>query len=111
VRSIVNKTHGAEGMLREFADERTDIAIAFIYGSYAKNTMNAASDIDLLLIITHKEIEDDLISGLSLIEEKLQREINYKIYTSTEFKRKRRNEDPFLSEIMSSDYIMLKGKI
>jgi predicted nucleotidyltransferase len=110
VQGIVNKTSGVEGALREFVHGIDKIEIALIFGSFAKNALRADSDIDLLIVIDSPEIEDKLIGRLAGIEHKLQREINYKIYTYKEFQRKRIKKDPFLEEILNDRYILLKGK-
>ena len=55
-----------------------NIQLAFIYGSYAKGKENYLSDIDLVII--GNPDEDELIKKLDRLEEKLQREINYKLY-------------------------------
>lgn len=111
VQSIVNKTCGAEGALRNFVNGTTEITTALIFGSYAKNALNIRSDIDLLLVTKRVKIDDKIISKLSEIERKIQREINYKIYVNKEFQRKMAAGDPFLKEILNDKYILLKGKI
>ena len=110
LKSIVERTYGAEFMLREFVATRQEIEIALIFGSYANNTMRTDSDIDLLLVTSTTEIEDTLIDSITLIEKKLQRDINYKIYLREEYHQKRKKRDPFLEEILSNEYILLKGK-
>ena len=111
VQGIVNKTSGMEGALREFVGGIDKIEIALIFGSFAKNALRADSDIDLLIVVDSPEIEDKLIGRLAGIERKLQREINYKIYSHKEFQRKKAIRDPFLKEIFNDTYILLKGKI
>lgn len=111
IQSIVNKTCGAEGALRNFVNAETKISKAIVFGSYAKNALNVNSDIDLLLVTNTENIDDIIIEKLSQIEKKLQREINYKIYVTKEFQRKIAANDPFLKEILDDKYILLKGKI
>lgn len=63
------------------------INIAFIYGSIAKQTDTAASDIDILLIgndLTYI----DVFSLLSEAEVQLKRKINPTIYSATEWQKK-----------------------
>jgi predicted nucleotidyltransferase len=111
IQGIVKKTSGVEAILRNFAGSFPQIQIALIYGSYAKDKLRVDSDIDLLLVVSALSIEDAVLKKLSLIERKVQREINYKIYVSKEFKRKTSSQDPFLEEILSDKYILLKGKV
>jgi predicted nucleotidyltransferase len=111
VRGIVNKTSGVEGALRALVADIDKIKMALIFGSFAKDAMRVGSDIDLLIVVGTPEIEDTIIGRLAGIERKLQREINYKIYSHKEYKRKRAGKDPFLQEILNDTYILLKGKI
>jgi predicted nucleotidyltransferase len=111
VRGIVNKTSGVEGALREAVANIDKIKIALIFGSFAKDAMRAGSDIDLLVVVVTPKIEDTIIGRLAGIERKLQREINCKMYTYKEFQHKRSDKDPFLEEILTDRYILLKGKL
>jgi predicted nucleotidyltransferase len=111
IKSIIKKTAGVEGSLQKFTEAEDRIALALIYGSYAKNKMRADSDIDLLLVTTDADIDDEVIKGLSIIERKVGREINYKIYEQKEFQRKIKSEDAFLDEVLNDRYILLKGTL
>jgi predicted nucleotidyltransferase len=111
IRSIVTKSTGIEGLLRDFVNNQKPIKTAVIFGSFAKNHLGPHSDIDLLLVTKDKKIEDSLILGLHVIENKIQREINYKIYLSREFNDKIAAHDEFLQEILNDKYILLKGTV
>jgi predicted nucleotidyltransferase len=107
-RKIVSKTIGAEASLKELVEGIRGIDLALIYGSFAKSTERKDSDIDVL-VVAGKSAEDRLLSGISDLEKKIQREINYKLYSPEEFRAKRKRRDPFLAEILSDSYILLKG--
>ncbi|MFH1259448.1 MAG: hypothetical protein ABII74_06535, partial [Elusimicrobiota bacterium] len=47
LKSIVFKTIGIQGLLKEIIQKIKGIEVAFIYGSFAKKEENAKSDIDL----------------------------------------------------------------
>jgi len=98
IQSIIFKTIGVEGGLREALKKIKNIRFAFIYGSFAKNTSDAISDIDLCIIGDVKMRE--IIRALSYEEKALQREINYVLYSPNEFKRKMTGNDPFITEIL-----------
>jgi len=85
--------------------------IALIYGSYAKDKMRADSDVDLLIVADDPKAEDMLVEGLDGIEIALQREVNCRIYDTTDFERKRESRDPFLQEVLSGEHIGLKGSL
>lgn len=107
LKSIVFKTVGVQGRIRDALEEIGNVKFAFIYGSYAKAKETYFSDIDLLVI--GNADEDTLIKALDSLEEKFQREINYKLYTFKEFKKEIKEKEPFLLEIMRDKKIMLIG--
>ena len=111
IKGIVEKTQGAEGLMRKMVADAKGISAALIYGTYAKNKMRSDSDIDILIVANNMRAEDVLLDNIGDIEEKLQREINYKIYSNEEFLKKRKSKDPFIEEILSDKYILLKGKV
>src|SRR4030065_1392410 len=52
LKSIVFKTIGIQGLLREMLGKMKGIEVALIYGSFAKREESAQSDIDLLVVGT-----------------------------------------------------------
>ncbi|MDP2941863.1 MAG: nucleotidyltransferase domain-containing protein, partial [Candidatus Omnitrophota bacterium] len=107
LKSIVFKTIGVEGALKEMLSSISGVEKAFIYGSFARDEENARSDVDLLLVGNFSE--DKLIEQLSPLETKLQREINYTIYSPQEFAQKSKKEGGFLNEVFKTKIISLKG--
>ena len=108
LKSIVSKTVGVEGSLKEALSSVKKIKIAFIYGSFATKREKAISDIDLMIIgeadISHL---NEKIIGL---EKKLKREINPTIYSLKEYRAKKRAKSGFILELLKSPKIMLIGK-
>lgn len=111
IKGIAQKTKGVEGLLVEAVKKIKGISSALIYGSYVKGRMRPDSDVDILVVVDDLKAEDALLGKIGIIEDKIQREVNYKIYAEGEFEKKRKNKDPFLDEILSDKYIMLKGGI
>lgn len=107
LRKIIFKTVGLLGSIRRILQEIGDIRIAFIYGSYAKSRENALSDVDLLLI--GDPDEGNLIKKLDSLEEKLKREINYKLYKLSDLKKEVEEKEPFILRILKDKKIMLIG--
>jgi predicted nucleotidyltransferase len=107
MKNIVFKTVGITGSIKEVLKKAGVIDFAFIYGSYAKEKENHLSDIDL--VIVGKCNEDTLIKELDRLEELLKREINYKLYSSNEFKKETLQKEPFLQNILKDKKIMLIG--
>ena len=107
LKNIVFKTVGIKGSIGDVLKEAGDIKMAFIYGSYAKAKENYLSDIDIIIIGTPNE--DELVKRLDRLEEKLQRDINYKLYTLNEFKKDARESEPFVLEVLKDKKIMIIG--
>jgi predicted nucleotidyltransferase len=108
LKSIVFKTVGVAGSLKELLEKIGGIRLAFIYGSYAKAKENYLSDIDL--VIVGNPDEDALIKKLDRLEDVLSREINYKVYSPRELKMGLKAQDPFLLEILNDRKIMILGE-
>lgn len=108
LKSIVSKTVGVIGILKNSLTEIGRIKFAFIYGSYAKARETYLSDIDLIIIGTPKE--DDLVKKLDKLEKKLQRDINYKLYTLDNFRKEIENKEPLILEILRDKKIMIIGE-
>jgi predicted nucleotidyltransferase len=108
LKSVVFKTIGVSGALKEMLASIPGVKKAFIYGSFAQEEEKAESDIDVLLVGNFNE--DEFIEKLSPLENKLQREINYTIYSPQEFARKSKKKGSFLNEVLKTKLIFLKGK-
>jgi len=107
VKSMILKTVGIGDTLKSSLEKRNDIQIAFIYGSYAKDTERAESDIDLFAIgsIPSRDLQE-IISG---IENQTKREINPTIYSRGEFQEKYKSKNNFISNVLKEPKIFLKG--
>jgi predicted nucleotidyltransferase len=108
LKSIVRKTIGVEGLLRDAMTEIEGIDKAFIYGSFAKGKEKASSDVDLCVI--GGVDEDQLIEKINGIETSINREINYTLFAPKEFKKRIRDKDGFILDLINGNKIMLKGK-
>ncbi|MFA5369147.1 MAG: nucleotidyltransferase domain-containing protein [Candidatus Omnitrophota bacterium] len=107
LKSIVSKTVGIRASLLKILTQIKCIDIAFIYGSYAKNSENAKSDIDLFLI--GNPDEDILIEKINKLEKQLKREVNYSIYSKSDFIKKKKEKDPFVSDLIKNKKLFLIG--
>ncbi|MGD2083096.1 MAG: nucleotidyltransferase domain-containing protein [Chromatiales bacterium] len=109
IRGIVLKTFGLADVLRAALEPLAErIAAAFVYGSVAKGTDTAASDIDLLLIgddLTYA----DLVTALAEAEQQLGRSVNPTLYSTEEFRRKLGAGAAFLERVMEQPKIFLLG--
>jgi predicted nucleotidyltransferase len=107
LKSIFMKTKGAVGVLKEAVSREKSIDYAFIYGSFATGTERAESDIDLIVI---GEISlEGVLALLRRPEEILSREINVSLYDLQEIKKRVKDHDPFIMEVLGGSKIMLTG--
>lgn len=107
LKSIFMKTKGAVGILREAVSTKRDIDYAFIYGSFATGEERAESDIDLM-VIGRISLEEVLVL-IRGPEEKLSREINVSLYDLQEIRKRVKDHDPFIMEVLGGSKIMLIG--
>ena len=105
-RSIIGKTLGIEIRLKKSLEKIESIDFAFIFGSYAKSKLTPASDIDLVIVGRIKE--EKLSDTLKKEEKIISREINYHIYSKSEFKSKMENKNSFIKNILKN-YILILG--
>jgi len=108
LKKMIDKTAGITEKLRAALKKIDEVQCAILYGSFAKHTERSDSDVDLL-IIGRKGVEKVLLNVVRKMERGFQREINYKIYSSSEFSDKWEKGDAFLEEVMNNRYIILKG--
>ena len=102
-RKIFLKTIGFEDKIKKTVKEVEGITEAYIYGSYAKNTMDTYSDIDLLVIGNHSIIS--LQRKLNKLQQEIGREINVVNMDENEFKKRKKSKDPFIAGILREKHI------
>lgn len=105
IKGIVEKTRGIPVRLAEGLQPIKSIQQAFLYGSFAKGTPVANSDIDLLLVGKETPASQKLLKNL---EAKFGRTLNVTTYAPAEFEAKRRDPSEFLFEVMRNPLIQLK---
>ncbi len=105
---IVTKTFGIADVLREMLAQAKDrIRLSFIYGSIAKGTAGAASDIDLLIVT---DLPPSTLSvPLTELHKRLGRKISAVFYSTEEFCSMLRAEHHFIGAILSGPKIWLIG--
>jgi len=108
IKSIVFKTFGVIGSLKDVLRESGSIDFAFIYGSFAKSGENPLSDIDLMIVGLPNE--SAILRRLGELERSLKREINYRIYSSLEIIKDIQNAEPFLLNILTIPKVFLIGE-
>ncbi len=107
IKSILRKTSGIASILKEALRNIKGIKSAFIYGSFAKNEETKISDIDLFILGNVNETH--VLEALKTVEKKVQREINYTIYSHKDYQRKKESHDPFIEDVRKCPKIFLAG--
>jgi predicted nucleotidyltransferase len=109
LRAIVQKTFGLSDELRDALRAIADrIKLAFVYGSFAKRTDTAASDIDLLVVSDSLSYQD-LLAALAETEARLKRKVNPTLYTAADFARRRAEGNSFIVRVLEQPKLLLIG--
>ena len=109
--ALTRKTLGAQPLLQEaLAPMQEKLDLAFIYGSTAKGTDTAASDIDVM-VVGKDLLLGDVLKMLLPVESKLGRKISPTLYTPAEYKRRRAQKDSFLHRVLEQPVTPLVGDV
>lgn len=107
LRGIVTKTLGPAEVLRAALMPLGDtVRLALVYGSVAKGSDTARSDIDLLLVSDGLTLEQ-VYEALAPVEPQLGRRVSPTLYTLAEFRRRRSGSNPFLAKVLAGETIRL----
>lgn len=107
--SIMQKTIGLGGPLGEaLGPIAGDIVAAFVYGSVAKRSDTAHSDIDLM-IISDTLGYADLMRVLDGAQARLGRAVNPTLYTRADYAKRLREENAFLQRVLQQPKIWIIG--
>jgi uncharacterized protein len=109
LKAITQKTFGIGDIIKAaLAPLLPQLTHAFIYGSVAKGTEHAGSDIDLMLVgdgLSYSEV----MGLLSHAEQQLRRTINPTMYTIAEFNDRKASHQSFITRIMEQPKLWLVG--
>lgn len=106
---IVQKTVGLAGPLGEALQPiAADIVAAFVYGSVAKHSDTARSDIDLM-VISDTLGYADLMRALDGMQARLGRPVNPTLYTRADYAKRLHDENAFLQRVLQQPKIWVIG--
>ena len=106
---LVLKTVAMAQPIRRALEPFTDrIVLALVYGSVAKGTDTATSDIDLLVVADRVTFED-IYSVLAPVEVALDRRINPALYTPRDFADRKAAGNAFLTRVLAGEHLVLIG--
>lgn len=111
LHGLVVKTIGLVGPLEEaLAPFKDHLRAAFVYGSIAKGTDTARSDIDLMVIGENLSYAD-VYSALQSAEETLQRTIQVSLMTPADWRRKLAAGNPFVTKVQAQPKVPVIGSV
>ncbi len=105
LRLIFKKSSSYPGRIKSAIATLPNVSFAFIFGSFADESNNAKSDIDLMVI--GKPNLDNLYSEINKLEKELNVEIDN--FTITEEEYAERAGSGFIKNVNNSKKIFLKG--
>lgn len=107
IRGLVLKTVGLIDILRNALADLSEIRVAFAFGSVAAKGETGRSDIDLMVIgdVSPREVSRFLREPA----DRVSREINPYVITAEEFNRRRGEGDHFISTVMNSPRLYVRG--
>jgi predicted nucleotidyltransferase len=104
--SLLRKTTGAAEVLAQ-ALAPLQPSLALIFGSVARGTETAASDVDVL-VITERGF-GEVVRALHVAQTTLGREINPVVYTRAELQAQVAGQEPFVANLLAGPHIFLNG--
>jgi predicted nucleotidyltransferase len=103
------KTVGVVEPLKRALEARAgEVRAAFVYGSVAKGTDTARSDIDLM-VISDRLHHADLFELLQPVEGVLARRVNPTVMSRREWRRKRSDPDSFAARVAAGPRLLVIG--
>jgi predicted nucleotidyltransferase len=109
LHGLAVKTVGMVGpLVRALQPYARHIKAAFVYGSIARGSDTARSDIDLL-VVSDRLRYPDLFEAVQRMEVELARPVSPKVMSPVEWRTKRSRHDPFVEKIVSQPRIFVIG--
>ena len=109
LQSLVLKTVGLAGPLADaLRPHAAKMLAAFVFGSVAKGSDTAASDIDLLVIGDDLDYSD-IYTALHGAESKLHRKVNSLFLTREDWRRKLSRKDSFIQRVSTQPKLFIVG--
>jgi predicted nucleotidyltransferase len=108
LQGLLIKTAGVVDILADVLKPlAAKVQVAFVYGSMASGREQNNSDVDLMLVGMLAPAE--LALPLRRARELLGRDINPSVYTPAEFRKKRADQDHFLTRVLDKPKLFVLG--
>ena len=110
LRGLVQKTMGLADVVRAaLAPLASQIELAFVFGSIAKQEDTAQSDVDLLVVIDTLGY-GEVFAALEGASQTLGRTINPALYSAADFNARLQGDNAFIHRVMQQPKIWLIGQ-
>lgn len=108
LQGLISKTCGVSAQLAAVLSPHAGaIRFAAIYGSLAKGTNHARSDVDLLVV---GDIDlPAVLTAVAPVEARIGREISVRLFSREEFADRRHRQDHFVQGVLSGPLTILLG--
>ena len=107
--SMFHKSYGLGATIIDNSKKMGDVEFAFLTPAFTKNSYYGNQVVDLVVVGT---IDLNVLEEVVQKAQKdLNKEIHYMVLKSSEFQLRKRRKDPFISDLMIQDLIMLIGNI
>ncbi|HEY1588593.1 MAG TPA: nucleotidyltransferase domain-containing protein, partial [Rhodanobacter sp.] len=107
--SIMQKTTGlAEPLRVALAPLANSLTAAFVYGSVAKRSDTASSDIDLM-IVSDTLSYADVFGAVEIAAQQLGRAVNPTVYTRAELVKRIKSGNAFVTRVLEQPQLWLLG--
>lgn len=105
---LIRKTTGLRDLLAAALQPLSGpVAVVFVFGSVARSTETAQSDVDLMVI--GDASFGEVINAIYEAQANLGREINPKVMSRAEWSAKKREQNPFVQELLSKPKLFIVG--
>lgn len=108
LKSLLVKTSGVADVIKDaLLTLGHKVDFAFIFGSFAVGDFSSESDVDLMVVGSagFREVVSTLLSA----QESLGREINPSVHSTKAFRRKLKEKEHFISDVIGKPKIMIIG--
>ncbi|MDP3700765.1 MAG: transcriptional regulator [Hylemonella sp.] len=107
--ALTHKTLGIVPIIRSALESlQTPPKAAWVYGSVARQSDTARSDIDLMLVGEKLRL-GDVLAALEPAQQQLARQINPTCYTPADFARRRAEPGSFVNRVLAQPMLPLIG--
>lgn len=106
IKKTYEVKYGLVNHLKEIVAKINGLEEAYIFGSYATNSLQQESDIDILLVGKHFPLEAK--RKILPLQNEIKREINIIDLSSDDFRLRKKKKDEFIKNIFSKKIIKIK---